>query len=96
MLKKYIVFQNLSLVAQSVKISPAIAKDWLEHGKSSFDPWVRKIPWRRRWQPPPVFLPGESRGQRSLVGYTVHGVAKLDTTEKLNHNHGSVSPFSWF
>ena len=34
-----------------------------------FDPWVRKIPWRRKWQPTPVFLPGESHGQRSLVGY---------------------------
>ena len=31
-------------------------------------PWVRKIPWRREWQPAPVFLPGESHGQRSLVG----------------------------
>ena len=34
-----------------------------------FDPWVRKIPWRRAWQPTPVFLPGESHGQRSLMGY---------------------------
>ena len=33
-----------------------------------FDLWVRKIPWRRAWQPTPVFLPGESHGQRSLVG----------------------------
>ena len=35
---------------------------------SLFDPWVRKIPWRRAWQPSPVFLPGESHGQRSLAG----------------------------
>jgi len=35
-----------------------------------FDPLVRKIPWRRKWQPIPVFLPGESNGQRSLVGYS--------------------------
>ena len=34
-----------------------------------FDPWIRKIPWRKAWQPTPVFLPGESYGQRSLVGY---------------------------
>ena len=34
-----------------------------------FDSWVRKIPWRRAWQPTPVFLPGESHEQRSLVGY---------------------------
>ena len=35
-----------------------------------FNTWVGKIPWKRAWQPPPVFLPGESQGQRSLVGYT--------------------------
>ena len=34
------------------------------------DPWVGKIPWRRAWQPTPVFLPGESQGQRSLAGYS--------------------------
>ena len=44
-----------------------------------FSPWVGKIPWRRKWQPTPVFLPGESHGQRSLAGYTVHGVAKSQT-----------------
>ena len=41
-----------------------------------FDPWVRKIPWRRKWQPTPVFLAGKSHGQRSLVGYKGHGVTK--------------------
>ena len=45
--------------------------------RSVFKPWVRKMPWRRKWQPTPVFLPGESQGQRSLVG--VHGVAKSQT-----------------
>ena len=44
-----------------------------------FDLWVGKIPWRRKWQPTPVFLPGKSHGQRNLA--TVHGVAKeLDIT----------------
>ena len=38
------------------------------HKKCGFDPWVRKIPWRRKGQPTPVFLPGESHGQRSLPG----------------------------
>ena len=38
--------------------------------RNRFGPWVGKIPWRRAWQPPPVFLPGESHGQRSLVGYS--------------------------
>ena len=39
--------------------------------KLGFDPWVRKIPRRRAWQPTPVFLPGESHGQRSLEGYSL-------------------------
>ena len=38
--------------------------------RCGFDPWVGKIPWRRAWQPTPVFLPGESYGQRSLGGYS--------------------------
>ena len=38
-----------------------------------FNPWVRKIPWRRKWQPTPVFLPGKSHGQRSLAGYSPWG-----------------------
>jgi len=42
----------------------------IRHKRYGFDPWVRKIPWRRAWQPIPVFLPGESHGQRSLVGYS--------------------------
>ena len=38
-----------------------------------FNPWVGKIPWRRAWHPTPVFLPGESHGQRSLAGYSPQG-----------------------
>ena len=38
--------------------------------RRGFNPWVRKTPWRRAWQPTPVFLPGESYGQRSQVGYS--------------------------
>ena len=38
-----------------------------------FDLWVGTIPWRRKWQPTPVFLPGESHGQRSLAGYSAGG-----------------------
>ena len=44
---------------------------------SGFDPWVGKIPWRRTWQPTPVFLPGETHGQRSLAGYIVHGSLRV-------------------
>ena len=38
-----------------------------------FDPWVRKIPWRRAWQPTPEFLPGKSHGRRSPAGYSPWG-----------------------
>ena len=41
-----------------------------------FNPWVRKIPWRRKWQSTLVFLPLEAHGQKSLVGYIVHKVTK--------------------
>ena len=45
----------------------------LQCRRPGFDPWVRKIPWRRKWQPPPAFLPGESHEQRSLAGYSPWG-----------------------
>ena len=40
------------------------------HKRRGFDPWVGKIPWKRAWQPTPVFLPEEFHGQRSLEGYS--------------------------
>ena len=43
--------------------------------------WVRKVPWRRKWHPTPVFLPRKFHGQRSLVGYSSCGRKELDTTE---------------
>ena len=45
------------------------------------DPWVGKIPWSRKWQPTPVFLPGKFHGQRSLVGYSPWSDEESDTTE---------------
>jgi len=41
--------------------------------RCGFDPWVGKIPWRRKWQPTSAFLPGKSHGQRSLMGYSLWG-----------------------
>ena len=55
------------------------------HKRHGFNPWVRKIPWRRVWQPTPVFLPGESHGQRSLEGYSPRGHKESDTTEVTEH-----------
>ena len=55
--------------------------------RHGFDPWVKKIPWRRPRQPTPVFLPGESHGQRSLAGYSPQGLKELDTTEATELSH---------
>ena len=49
-----------------------------------FDPWVWKIPWRRKWQPIPVLLPGKSHGLRIPLGYSPWGHKELDTTERLH------------
>ena len=52
-------------------------------GRPGFNLWVGKIPWRRKWQPTPVLLPGKSHGRRILVGYSSWGGKKSDTTEQL-------------
>ena len=49
------------------------AGDQLQCVKPGFHPWVEKSPWKRKWQPTPVFLPGKSHGQRSLLGYSQQG-----------------------
>ena len=49
------------------------------------DHWIGKIPWRGKWQPTPVLLPGEFHGPRGLVGYSLWGRTKLDMTEGLNN-----------
>ena len=49
--------------------------------RQSFHLWVRKIPWRRKWPPTPIFLLGESYRQRSLVGYSPQGHKELDMAE---------------
>ena len=53
--------------------------------RPGFDPWVRKIAWRRKWQPTPAFLPGESHGQRSLVGCSPWG-------HRVRHNWATTRP----
>ena len=52
------------------------------------DPGVTKSPWRRKWQPTPVFVPGKPHGQRSLVGYSLWGRKECDTTEQLKTKTG--------
>ena len=63
-----------SLVAQTVKNLPAMQETWVQF-------LGQKIPWRREWLPTPVFLPGDSHGQRSLEGYSPWGCKESDMTE---------------
>ena len=72
------VYTWASLVAQMIKNLPALKGP-------GFDPWVGKISWRREWIPTPVFLPGESHGQRSLVDCSSWGCKESDVTEWLTH-----------
>ena len=65
-----------SLVTKTVKNLPAC-------GKHGFNPWVGKIPWKRKWQLTPIFLPGESHGQRSLAGYSSCDCKESDMTKRL-------------
>ena len=57
------------------------------HKRHRFDPWVRKIPWKRAWQPTPVLLPGESQGHRSLLGYSAQYHKESDTTDETQHTY---------
>ena len=89
--------QEMCKITESIKCSSF--KQWLGEaisrwlrGKESacqcrrhrFNPWVQKIPWRRKWHPTPIFLPGKSHGQRSLVGYSPWSCKESNTTE---HTH---------
>ena len=65
--------------------------------RHGFDPWVRKMPWRRKWQPTPVFLPGESHGQRSLVDYSPWDRKRIghDWATKQQQQQGERNLHSW-
>ena len=58
-----------------------MVKNLLQCRRPRFDPWVRKIPWRKEWQPTPAFLPREFHRQRSLVGYSPWGCKELAAPE---------------
>ena len=82
-----------SLVAKLVKKAacnmgdlgsiPELGESICSVGDPSIDCWVRKIPWRRAWQPTPVFFPGESHRQRSLTDCNPWGCKEPDPTEEL-------------
>ena len=77
----YIFKAGTSPVELVVKNLPTNTGDM----RRGFDTWVRKIPWRRARQPTPVFLPGESHGQRILVAYSPWGCTESDMTEVTEH-----------
>ena len=72
------VAKSQTWLRNQAQYMPTLGLPWWLSGKESayqcrkcgFDPWVRKILWRRKWQPTSVFLPGKSHGQRSLAGYS--------------------------
>ena len=60
--------------------------------RHGFDPWVGKIPWSRKWQPAPVFLPEKSHGHKKLAGYSLWGHKMLELTEWLRiHTHSEYA-----
>ena len=70
----YLTGSQASPIAQLVKNPPAMQE-------TAVQSWVRKIPWRRKWQPTSVFMPGKSHELRSLAGYSPWGHKELDITE---------------
>ena len=73
----FIILCQYSLVAQMVRIQ-------LQCERPEFDPWVGKIPWRRTYQPTPVFFPEESTWREDLVGYSPQGLKESDTTGQIS------------
>ena len=65
----------------------------LQCRRPGLDPWVRKFPWRKEWRPTPVFLPGESHRERSLVGYSPRGHKESDVTKQLSLHFTSLLMF---
>ena len=73
----------------------SVMKNPLAMQGNGFNPWFGKIPWKRKWQPTTVFLPGKSHEHRSLVGCGPWGHKELVTSEWLNTNdkNKKVSPY---
>ena len=82
------VMSNLSLFIEMGFQGVSVVKESAcQCRRCRFNPWVRKIPWRRKWQLTPVFLPGESHGQRSLLGYRPWGCKERTYLSDWVHTH---------
>ena len=67
------------------KESACMQETWAQRlGRPVFNPWVRKIPWKREWQATPVFFPGKFHRQRSLAGYSPWGSKESDIAEQFS------------
>ena len=75
------------MLKKKVIIIYRVYKKKKERERHGFNPWVKKIPWRRARQPTPVFLPGESHGQRSLAGYSPKGCKEPPMAEATDRTH---------
>ena len=73
MVENIMVIFNMIFIILLGFPSGSVVRLHLQCRRPGFYPWVGKIPWERKWQPTPVFLPGESHRQRSLVGYSPWG-----------------------
>ena len=85
-------------LAHSINTAPRVESAYQSriHRSCGFDPWIRKIPWKRKWQPTLVFLPGKFHGQKSLAVYSPWDHKELDMTElSLTHAHTHTGAFMY-
>src|SRR5574338_372105 len=82
--------QMYTVASQLGKLIRTLPAQCRRHKRRRFSLWGGRIPWRRKWQPAPVFLPGKSHGRRSLAGYSPWGREESGTTERAHtdtHTH---------
>ena len=88
--------QGTSLAVQCLRLCLSWwlnGRIFLQCRRRRLDPWVGRIPWRRKWQPTPEFLPGEFHGQRSLAGYSPWSPKEMEMTEcACTHIHTHTPP----
>ena len=94
-IRNFALFCNLASydTCEGPPLRGSVVKIWLwcrRQRRRGFDPWVKKIHWRRAWQPTPAFLPGKSHGQRSLVGYVCRVAKSWTQLKRVNTQaHGT-------
>ena len=76
----------MQIIFQGLPWGSVSSADHFQHRRPRFHPWVGKILWRKKWQPTPALLPGESHGRRSLGGCSPRGCKESDTAQQLNQN----------